>query len=174
MIGLQQSYQEKTRDIMSVNPLIYKTISQFVRFVNEGDKIKKNSMGILGGLFGNKESRNDEERPKLPWIPLTSLEQLDEIETSSNVKPQVIFKHSTTCGISRMVLNMFTSSYGLGPNQMNLYFLDLHAHRDVSNKVAEKFQVMHQSPQLLIVKSGVVVAHDSHGAISDINLEQYV
>ncbi len=131
-------------------------------------------MGILGGLFGNKEGRNKEERPKVPWIPLASLEQLNEIEKNSKVKPQVIFKHSTTCGISRMVLNMFTSSYGLEPNQMDLYFLDLHAHREISNKVAEKFQVLHQSPQLLIVKNGVVVAHDSHGAISEINLEQYI
>jgi bacillithiol system protein YtxJ len=73
-----------------------------------------------------------------------------------------------------MVLNMFKSGYALEPGQADFYFLDLHAHREVSNGVAQKFQVMHQSPQLLVIKNGVVVAHDSHGAISEINLEQYL
>ncbi|WP_281540351.1 bacillithiol system redox-active protein YtxJ [Maribacter aestuarii] len=131
-------------------------------------------MGILGGLFGNKEDNKREELPKVPWVPLESMEQLDEIKTNSKGVPQVIFKHSTTCGISRMVLNMFTSSYNLEPGQMDFYFLDLHAFRGISNKIAERFQVMHQSPQLLVIKNGVVVAHDSHGAISEIDLEQYI
>lgn len=131
-------------------------------------------MGILGNLFGNKENNERREQKKVPWIPLESLDQLEEIEINSKGIPQVLFKHSTTCGISRMVLNMFTSAYDLEINQMDFYFLDLHAHRDISNAIAEKFQVMHQSPQLLVIKNGVVVAHDSHGAISDIKLENYL
>jgi bacillithiol system protein YtxJ len=89
-------------------------------------------------------------------------------------KPQVIFKHSTTCGISRMVLNMFTGSYALEAESIDMYFLDLLANRNVSSAVAEKFQVMHQSPQMLIIKNGVVVAHDSHGAINELELEKYI
>jgi bacillithiol system protein YtxJ len=131
-------------------------------------------MGILGGLFGSKENNKREEQPKVPWVPLESIELLDKIKTNSKGVPQVIFKHSTTCGVSRMVLNMFTSSYDLEPGQMDFYFLDLHAHRGISNKIAEKFQVVHQSPQLLVIKNGVVVAHDSHGAIAEIKLEQYL
>ena len=57
---------------------------------------------------------------------------------------------------------------------MDFYFLDLHAHRDVSNAVASEFGIQHQSPQLLILKNGVVVYHDSHGAIADVNLEKYL
>lgn len=131
-------------------------------------------MGILGGLFGNKGSDEKKEEKKIPWIPLDTVEKLTEIEANSKSIPQVIFKHSTTCGISRMVLNMFTSGYDLEPGQMNFYFLDLHAHRDISNAIAEKFQVVHQSPQLLIIKNGVVVIHDSHGAISEIELKKYL
>jgi len=131
-------------------------------------------MGLFGGIFGKGETSGNDKKKEIPWIALTSLAQLDEIITSSDGKPQIIFKHSTTCGISRMVLNMFTSSYSLLPEQADFYFLDLHAHRAVSNGVAEKFQVIHQSPQLLVVKNGVVVAHDSHGAISEMTLEQYL
>ena len=129
-------------------------------------------MGIFDSFFGNKEN-NTKKSNALPWKPLDSIGQLDEIAQESKNKPQLIFKHSTTCGISRMVLNMFTGSYNLD-NSADLHFLDLHAHRDVSNEVAIKFGVMHQSPQLLIVKDGEVYFHTSHGAIADIDLKEYV
>ncbi|WP_420322788.1 bacillithiol system redox-active protein YtxJ [Flagellimonas sp.] len=129
-------------------------------------------MGIFNNLFGNKEQSTKEEK-QIPWIPLVTIDQLSEIKEKSKERTQLIFKHSTTCGISRMVLNMFTSAYALGEN-VDVYFLDLHAHRDVSNAVASTFQVMHQSPQLLIIKNGEATFHTSHGAITDINLEEYV
>jgi len=129
-------------------------------------------MGLFSSMFGKND--NTKTAKTVPWIALTSVTQLDEIRVNSSARPQVIFKHSTTCGISRMVLNMFTSSYDLNEGQMDMYFLDLHAHREVSNAVAQKFQVIHQSPQLLLVKNGVVATHDSHGAISEIVLEEYI
>lgn len=131
-------------------------------------------MGLFSKMFGSDNDENRQEPNKIQWIPLASAAQLDNIITASAGKPQVIFKHSTSCGISRMVLNMFTSSNTLESGAMDMYFLDLLSNRDVSNAVAEKFQVMHQSPQMLIVKNGVVVAHDSHGAINELQLERYI
>jgi bacillithiol system protein YtxJ len=131
-------------------------------------------MGIFSGIFGVSKDGAGKEVSEIPWKPLNTITQLEEIKKHSNARPQVIFKHSTSCGISRMVLNMFKSGYGLEEGQMDLYFLDLIANRDVSHEVASVFGVVHQSPQLLIIKNGVVVAHDSHGAISDIKLEQYI
>ncbi len=131
-------------------------------------------MGVFGSLFGGKGDKEKKEEKSIPWIALTSLEQLDEIEKKSISKPQVIFKHSTTCGISRMVINMFKSSYGLTENQADLYYLDLHAFREVSNEVGYKFQVMHQSPQLLVIKNGTTVAHSSHGAIAEVDLQKFM
>ena len=107
----------------------------------------------------------------LPWKPLTRVEQLDTIETLSKGKTQVIFKHSTRCGISRMVINQFIEAYDVNAN-LDLYYLDLLCHRDVSNEVGYKFQVMHESPQLLIIKNGVTVAHASHGGINGLDLEK--
>lgn len=130
-------------------------------------------MGLFGGLFGGSSNTEKEEKA-VPWINLQSMAQLDEIQEKSKSRTQVIFKHSTTCGISRMVLNMFSSDYNLEADQLDLYFLDLHAHRDVSNEAAIKFQVIHQSPQLLVIKNGTAVFHTSHGAISEVNLEQYL
>ena len=131
-------------------------------------------MGLFSGLFGGGSKEENEGKTKIPWIALTDLSQLDEIVEKSMVKPQVIFKHSTTCGISRMVLNMFTSNYALSEEQMDFYFLDLHKNRNVSNEVEAKFNIVHQSPQLLVIKNAQVVAHDSHGAISEVRLEEFV
>lgn len=129
-------------------------------------------MGLFGSLFGNKEVK--EEENGIPWIPLVDLQQLEVIQEKSKEKPQVIFKHSTTCGISRMVLNMFNNSYDVDPDQMDMYFLDLHAHRQISNEVAATFEVVHQSPQLLVIKGGETVFHTSHGAISEVSLNDYL
>ena len=86
----------------------------------------------------------------------------------------MIFKHSTRCGISRMVLKQFESNYDIDPSQMKLYFLDLLSNRDVSDEVGYKFQVMHQSPQLIVIKNGVAVAHASHHSINASELKKFI
>lgn len=125
-------------------------------------------MGFLKNMFGSSEPR---EEKVLPWIPLTNLDQLQEIAEKSKGKTQLIFKHSTRCGISRMVMNQFIASYDL-ETEADLYYLDLLSYRNVSNEVGYKFQVMHQSPQLLIIKNGIVTKHDSHGAINAMDLKK--
>lgn len=129
-------------------------------------------MGLINKLFGG--SSEPKEEKVLPWIPLSELEQLDKISEKSKTKTQVVFKHSTRCGISKMVMNQFVDAYSLTENDLDLYYLDLLNYREISNEVGHKFQVMHQSPQLLVIKNGTVVTHDSHGAINDIDLNRFV
>ncbi|WP_178988118.1 bacillithiol system redox-active protein YtxJ [Winogradskyella schleiferi] len=124
-------------------------------------------------IFGSSESKKSKEEKILPWQPLNEVAQLDRISEKSKTKTQLIFKHSTRCGISRMVMKQFVSAYDLD-NNADLYYLDLLSYRDVSNEVGYKFQVMHQSPQLLVIRNGVVVAHASHGAINEMDLEKYL
>jgi bacillithiol system protein YtxJ len=129
-------------------------------------------MGIFNSLFGSTSTQK--EKKILPWIQLNSLSQLDDIVEASKVKPQLIFKYSTRCGVSRMVLNQFESSYDFYENDFDLYFLDLISYRQVSNEVGYRFQVLHESPQLLVVKKGLTVAHASHGQINEVDLNQFV
>ena len=128
-------------------------------------------MGLFDRLF-NSNSRPKETKI-LPWQNLISVSQLDDIEERSTKKPQLIFKHSTRCGISRMVINQFVDAYDL-ETDADLYYLDILNYRDVSDEVGYRFQVMHQSPQLLVVRNGIVVAHASHGAINDLNFERFM
>ena len=129
-------------------------------------------MGLLNKIFGGSAEQKEEK--VLPWIPLNELPQLDFIETKSSTKTQVIFKHSTRCGISRMVMNQFVETYNFTEKDLDLYYLDLLNYRDVSNEVGYKFQVIHESPQILVIKNGVVVAHASHGAINDVDLNRFL
>ena len=129
-------------------------------------------MGILNKLFGTTSEEKEEK--VLPWIELISKDQIEAIHEKSKTKTQVIFKHSTRCGISRMVMNQFVDTYDLDKNNVDLYYLDVINSREVSNEVGYYFQVIHESPQLLVIKNGLAVAHPSHGSINDIELEQYV
>ena len=129
-------------------------------------------MGLFNKLFSG--STDEEEEKILPWMALNKIKQLDDIIVKSKSKTQLIFKHSTRCGISRMVMNQFVSNYNFSEQQLDLYYLDLLNYRDISNEVGYKFQVMHESPQLLVLKNGVVVAHASHGSINDLDLNRFV
>lgn len=99
------------------------------------------------------------------WQPLRKEAQLEKIKEASFKKPQLIFKHSVSCGISAQVnhsLERSTESLG---EKIDLHYLDLLSYRSVSNKVASEFEVRHQSPQVLLVKDGKVVYHTSHFSI---------
>ncbi len=130
-------------------------------------------MSIFNKIFGSNES-SSEEKKVIPWNQLNSIEQLNIIKEESKTMPVAIFKHSTRCGISRMVINQFESNFAIETDNLKLYYLDLLNHRDVSNEVGYTFQVMHQSPQLIVVKNGETVAHASHYEINSINLEQFI
>ncbi len=125
-------------------------------------------MGLFNKLFNS--SSEAEDKKELPWKTLSTMSQLDEIKEFSKTKPQLIFKHSTRCGISRMVKKQFENDYDFSENAFDLYYLDLISYRDISNEIAQQFQVLHESPQLLVIKNGVVVAHHSHGDINSVDL----
>ncbi len=105
---------------------------------------------------------------------LTDITQINEIVENSYLKTAVIFKHSTRCGISRMVLKEFEMQQNKNENLIDFYYLDLLNHRDISNKLAEQFSVEHQSPQILVLKNGQLKSHDSHYEILEVALELYL
>ena len=105
------------------------------------------------------------------WIHLTTEEQLENIKLKSATNPQVIFKHSTTCSISKMAFSRFERAEA--PDSIDFYYLDLLNYRSISNAIAEIFQVHHESPQVLLIKNGECVYDESHyGIMMDELLEQ--
>ena len=99
----------------------------------------------------------------MQWIPIKDMSQLDEIQAASFTKPQVIFKHSTTCSISKMALSRFEREES--PTNIDFHFLDLLNYRSLSSAIAEKFNVHHESPQVILIKNGVCTYDESHYGI---------
>lgn len=129
---------------------------------------------MLNRWFGKDNNAPKKEKNAVPWVPLTSVDQLEEIKERSATRAQAIFKHSTTCGISRMVINRFNAAYDIPTDDLDLYYLDLRSYRSVSNEVETLFGVLHESPQLLIIRNGEVMAHESHGGIPQLDLKKYI
>ena len=100
----------------------------------------------------------------MKWIHLTDEGQLNELITKSQHKPQVIFKHSSRCSISAVAFQRLQKAQQ--PDNLEFYFLDLLAHRSLSNKIAETFGVHHESPQVLLIKNGRCIFDESHLGIS--------
>ncbi len=122
-------------------------------------------------IFNIFKSSNEEEQSyRINWVKLQDLGQLNEIMETSREKPVIIFKHSTRCSVSRMALKQFENEYTIPENEATPYFLDLIAFRDVSNEIANRFSVTHQSPQLLLIKDGKSVYDVSHSEIDAVVL----
>ena len=124
-------------------------------------------MSFFKNIFNSSDDANSNEN-KIIWNQLTDLAQLNEIIIISNEKPVAIFKHSTRCSISRMALKQFENEFN-SSDKVTPYFLDLIAHRDISNEIATRFGVHHQSPQLILIKEGKAIYNVSH---SDIDAEE--
>lgn len=129
-------------------------------------------MSFLNKIFNN--SNQDQTPSEMNWVQLRDLNQLDEIINLSQEKPVAIFKHSTRCSISRMALKQFEKEYNIAADKMELYFLDLLEFRPISNEVAERFEVEHQSPQVLVIRNGVSVYDTSHDGIQAEKLHQFI
>ncbi|MFV8366339.1 bacillithiol system redox-active protein YtxJ [Flavobacterium sp. XS1P27] len=124
-------------------------------------------MSFFKNMFNSSEEKDSNEN-KINWNELTDLGQLSEIIEISNEKPVAIFKHSTRCSVSRMALKQFENEFN-SSDKVTPYFLDLIAHRDISNEIANRFGVTHQSLQLILIKEGKAVYNVSH---SDIDAEE--
>lgn len=104
------------------------------------------------------------------WIHLTEAEQLKSIISKSQVRPQVIFKHSTRCSISAVALKRLQKEPQ--PDEIDFYYLDLLSYRPLSNEVADTFGVHHESPQVLLIRNGACVYDESHLGIDMVEIRE--
>jgi len=100
----------------------------------------------------------------MDWIDLVSPEQLQTIKNESQDSPVIIFKHSTTCAVSAMAYHRLQRK--VKEFKVKFYYLDLRAYREVSNLIASTFNVIHESPQILIIDKGKAVYDRSHSEIN--------
>ena len=108
------------------------------------------------------------------WKNLTDHDQLDVIDSTSFDYPVIIFKHSTTCGISASAKFRLERDWSMIERQLEFYYLDLLKFRGISNVIAERYEVRHESPQILVIKEGRILHHSSHYQVSIPSLKEYI
>lgn len=108
------------------------------------------------------------------WKVLDSEEALQNAFEESINGTVILFKHSTSCPVSAAALKRFEKEGAMLSENFPVYYLDLLAFRSISNQIAEKTGVTHQSPQLIVLKNGEVVHHASHLSISADKVAKYI
>lgn len=120
-------------------------------------------MSFFDKIFSGKEDSSDK---KQIWNYIESEDDLKKAVENSFHHKIGIFKHSTSCFISKTVLKNFEKEINSLEEKPELYYLDLLAYRAVSNKISTDFGIRHESPQFLVINRGVVLNDASHQHIS--------
>jgi len=109
----------------------------------------------------------------MEWREISNSEQLKELDNGSMEKTAIIFKHSTRCGVSMGVKKMLEREWLLKDYELaNTYFLDILKCRSISNEIAERYQIEHESPQVLLIKNGKCFYAESHYQATRDNIVQ--
>jgi bacillithiol system protein YtxJ len=154
--------RENTDDAESVlsttNPIFFLEINQLILTLKDcSRKINISYMGFLSQLNAAQQAGFHPS-----WKHFNQIEQTSELIATSYEKPVIIFKHSIRCGTSAMIKHQLETNWNFSTEELDVYYLDLINYRPISNKVAEIFGVVHQSPQIIVIKNGEVTFNTSH------------
>jgi bacillithiol system protein YtxJ len=97
---------------------------------------------------------------------ITSVEELEACLEQSHGRPVFLFKHSTRCPISAVAMDRLSDHIADPPSDCpEVLLVNVVESRAVSNEIAKRLAVRHQSPQLILVKGGEALWITSHSAI---------
>ena len=103
-------------------------------------------------------------------VELKSSDDLNAVVAASFTQPMVLFKHSTRCPVSAMALSRVLRH----PGNRQIFLINVVERRNLSNRVAAKFGVLHHSPQVLIIHNGQCIYNTSHMNIDPATLEKEI
>ena len=95
-------------------------------------------------------------------VELNTLDKLQAAIEESRIRPVLLFKHSTSCGISAGVFR----DVKMVDADINIVVVQTDRH--ISNEIERHTGIKHESPQAIVLKNGEAVYHASH---YDITLE---
>jgi bacillithiol system protein YtxJ len=96
------------------------------------------------------------------FFDLTQNDSLESLESKSKDKLQIILKHSTRCIVSTMALRTLQQC----DEDAVCWVLDLLNNRDISKEIADRYKILHESPQIIVLLGGQVHSHASHEKIT--------
>jgi bacillithiol system protein YtxJ len=93
---------------------------------------------------------------KANFTQVDSTEKLEELFQKSHEAPVLVFKHSTTCPISAAAYRQIEGV------EADVNIIVVQTARGVSNELASRTGIRHESPQAIVLKDGKPVYHASH------------
>jgi len=111
----------------------------------------------------------------MEWYKITDSGDIDQVVNDSFAQPVLVYKHSPICGLSSNALQKLEKGWNaLEAKKLKPYFVDVVAQRPLSQGIAQRFKIMHQSPQVLLIRDGICVYDIAHFEISVKDLERAV
>jgi len=102
------------------------------------------------------------------FTQITDTAALDQLLARSNDAPVILFKHSTTCPISSAAYQQMSRV------KADVSLVVVQRAREVSNEIAARTGIRHESPQAIILRNGQAVWNASHFEITASAVEQAV
>ena len=93
---------------------------------------------------------------------LNSVEYWQELQKKSHELPQVIFKHSNSCAISLGAFESLKLAEEAGAVPQDIHMLVVQVSPELSAQIEEETDIVHESPQLLILKDGKIAFYANH------------
>jgi bacillithiol system protein YtxJ len=113
----------------------------------------------------------------MPWSMSTQavpeLDSVEECASVMNAELVVLFKHSPTCPVSWMA-HREVMQYRAAQPQIPIYLVSVRRRREVSRHIAEQTGIQHESPQLIVLRRGEVIATASHDDITAETISGFV
>jgi bacillithiol system protein YtxJ len=113
----------------------------------------------------------------MPWSKSAqSVPELDSIEDCASLMQAevvVLFKHSPTCPVSWMA-HREVLRYQSSQPDVPVYLISVRRRREVSRHIADQTGIQHESPQIIVLRRGAVVASASHDEITSEAIAAFV
>ena len=94
--------------------------------------------------------------------PISGIDELERMLLESRTRPLLLFKHSYTCGVSAEALDEVYAHIEEQAGGVRYAMVTVQTHRDVSNAIAERLGIRHETPQAILVRNGRAVWNASH------------
>tara|TARA_B100001013_G_C24526434_1_gene409073 strand:+ start:290 stop:658 length:369 start_codon:yes stop_codon:yes gene_type:complete len=99
-------------------------------------------------------------------VVLDGDDEVEDVIVTSEERLVLLFKHSVTCGTSAQAYDELVDHLSTGQHTTQYVIVTVQTHRDLSDAVAARFKVRHETPQTLLIHKGQVVWEASHFSVT--------
>ncbi|HJQ69610.1 MAG TPA: bacillithiol system redox-active protein YtxJ [Blastocatellia bacterium] len=105
---------------------------------------------------------------------IRQLKDLEEALADSSARTVLLFKHSLTCPISMRAYNELISYLEEADPEVSYNLITVQTARPISNEIASRLGLRHESPQAILVRDGRQIWNASHFSITSASLRQAI